>query len=574
MDVASLEALYDGPEAQAIFSRSVSKWRSVLLRARSLTSIPGSSLDLGRCLDHIPSLPDTIPRDARWIEGYSTWRNTEPLCHLATRTEQKRRIFLTKLHVTSLSLSSSPNFRVWDKNANNGIALLTLGWSYILSAALAERQGLPLVYCEATPSSHPSTTLDLSYASPAEQRWWRAITARGVGWSMANKISPWAIKVGDIGIEIQDGVESPQGPPSAREAACYLSRLCDAYGLGSQSSAALAAALTIPLNANASPFDPAEIELPIPTFATRAVCPPPTSIPSDFRLIGYLMTLSLCPWVMGPALWSVFWDPDVPCNFTGAWVLPIAAALSPVINQNRMDLLAKAFSSSAVAPLWLGLAICGRQTVVDSIYPSLAKLRDYPFFQPDINAAAWTGVAQSFLDCHQTRPCHDGMVSRADVWRLRHAYSQIYPDNEFSHTPPYGWPPFGQMRVTDVELEIRDHLAYSHNWIYSHWTWSLSGAVDYGFSVDARDACRLSKETTLSSAPARNVEIKGHEAIREISERATKAIFSWCCTQVEEGFGQTIVPRRFGPDRPLEIKKKSDPKEPQFIHAWLETITT
>ncbi|KAF9769962.1 hypothetical protein IL306_012542, partial [Fusarium sp. DS 682] len=94
-----------------------------------------------------------------------------------------------------------------------------------------------------------------------------------MGWLMADKrISPWAIKVGDIRIEIQDGVESPpQGPPSAREAACYLSRFCDAYDLGSQSSAALAAALTIPLHANAAPFDPAEIELPIPTLATHAM---------------------------------------------------------------------------------------------------------------------------------------------------------------------------------------------------------------------------------------------------------------------------------------------------------------
>ncbi|RMJ03351.1 hypothetical protein CDV36_015118 [Fusarium kuroshium] len=234
MDAASFEALYDGPAAQAIFSRSVSKWRSILIRARNLTSIPRSSLDLSRCLDRIPSLPDTIPRDAIWIEGYSVWRNIEPLCDLGIRTERSRRIFLIKLHVTSLLVSSSPNFCVWDKNANNGIALLTLGWSYILSAALAERQGLPLIYCQTTPLTCPSPTLDLSYASPLEREWWRAITARGVGWSMADKrISPWAIKVGDIGIEIQDVVENPQGPPSAREAACYLSRLCDAYGLGS-----------------------------------------------------------------------------------------------------------------------------------------------------------------------------------------------------------------------------------------------------------------------------------------------------------------------------------------------------
>ncbi|KAF4448112.1 hypothetical protein F53441_8428 [Fusarium austroafricanum] len=567
MDAASLEALYNGPETEVIFKRSLLKWRSVLIRARSLSSIPPSSLDLSRCLGHIPSLPDTIPRDSRWIEGYSTWRNIEPQCDLGTRTELPKKIFLTKRHLTSLSVSSLPNFQIWDKNANNGIALLTLGWSYILSAALGERQGLPLVYCQATPSSCPpscpSTTLDLRYASPAEQEWWRAITARGV-----DDIGI-EIKVGDIG----DGAEASQGPPSALEAACYLARLCDAYGLGSQASAALSAALTIPLHADVSCFDSSKIELPRPTFATHAICPPPTSIPTDFNLIGHLMTLSLSPWVMGPALWSVFWDPDVPCNTAGAWVLPIADALQPLINQDRMDLLAKGLSFTTVAPLWLGLAICGRQIITNCIYSSLAKLLDYPFFRPDIDAAAWTGTAQSFLDCHQTRPCHDGMVSRADVWRLRHSCSQLYEDNGFSYTPAYGWPPFGQMRVTDVELEIRDYLTCSHDWTYSHWTWSLSDAVDHGFSVDVRDS-RLPKETVLIRAPPHNSEMKAHEAIRKNSEKATKSVFWWCSNQVEKGFGQTIVPRRFGPDKPLEIKEGGESMDPKLIQAWLQTITT
>ena len=80
IEAASFDSLYDGPEAQAIFSRSVSKWQSVLARARLLYAIPRGSLDLSQCLDRIPSLPDTIPRDARWIEGWSTWSNSDTLC--------------------------------------------------------------------------------------------------------------------------------------------------------------------------------------------------------------------------------------------------------------------------------------------------------------------------------------------------------------------------------------------------------------------------------------------------------------------------------------------------------------
>lgn len=106
------------------------------------------------------------------------------------KTEQSRRIFLSKSEITNASLSPSSNFRVWDENANNGIALLTLGWSYILSAALAERQTISMAYCQASPSSSPWTVLDLDYASSKEKRWWKAIVAYGVGWSMVSHGSP------------------------------------------------------------------------------------------------------------------------------------------------------------------------------------------------------------------------------------------------------------------------------------------------------------------------------------------------------------------------------------------------
>ncbi|PFH55368.1 hypothetical protein XA68_12054 [Ophiocordyceps unilateralis] len=195
------------------------------------------------------------------------------------------------------------------------------------------------------------------------------------------------------------------------------------------------------------------------------------------------MTLSLCYWALGSSMWSVFWNADVPCNSVGPWIAPIAAVLEPIINDNDMELLAQILSLNNATPLWLGVALCGRRAIIHSILPSLIELQDYPHFRPSIDAAAWTGLAQSFMDYHQTRPVMDGTVSRADVWRLRHDCSdQYYPDTAFSYTPPYGWPPFGRMRVIDVELEIRRHLTCSHEWKYTYWTWSLSDLTDAGFS--------------------------------------------------------------------------------------------
>lgn len=217
------------------------------------------------------------------------------------------------------------------------------------------------------PSPHPGAILDLDYASIQEKRWWKSIVSLGTGWSMAGtRISLWAVSIDNIGVDVETGIDDDdKPPPTASEAACYLFRLCDAYDLGNQSSAALAAALTIPLHADISFFDPSEIELPQPTFATSATCSVSNRASAEFDLIDHLMTLSLSPWVIGPSLWSVFWDPEVPCNFAGYWLFPIAASLQPIINQNKMEVLAKAMSPTIAGPLWLGLAICGRGPAIN-----------------------------------------------------------------------------------------------------------------------------------------------------------------------------------------------------------------
>lgn len=92
-----------------------------------------------------------------------------------------------------------------------------------------------------------------------------------------------------------------------------------------------------------------------------------------------------------------------------------------------MELFAKTFSFSPMSPLWIGLALCGCRTVIRSILPSLGVLRDYPFFRPSVDAAAWTGVSQSFMDHHLPGISCNGLVPRADVWRIRHYFSNMYP---------------------------------------------------------------------------------------------------------------------------------------------------
>ncbi|RSL48010.1 hypothetical protein CEP54_013112 [Fusarium duplospermum] len=574
MDYTCEDSLYNGYDREAIFSRSTSHWQTILSGAKATKTIPSSSLDLTQCLDRIPCFPERIPSDVRFLKGFSTWFDSSSPCPVKERKEREQRLFLTKPHPTICSISPSSNFRVWEGKTNNGIALLTLSWAYIMGASLAERQGLLMEYSPLpdTPTEPASTVLNLGYASASEQRWWKAIVSSGRGWSVSgSKLSPWATVVQDLDISIAGNPESNQRPPRARQAAHYLSRFCEAYDLGSQCSAAFAAALTIPLHASINAFKPVHIELPKPSFTTYyGLAGSTRQLPTEFELIGYYVTLSICPWVLGPSLWSVFWSPGVPSNRVGAWIQPIADMLEPIIQHNDMELLARVMSFSPTSPLWLGLTICGRMAIIKCILPSLTKLHSYTFSRPFIDAAVWTGVAQSFMDIGPSGPSADGMVPRADVWRMRHDFSHLYSNETFSYTPPHGWPPFGSMRPEDIELEIRGHLACSHQWEYSHWTWSYSGETDAGLFSRGMRVHHSDRDLTAAETEG-NLEIRDVQAALEISRRATEATFWWCCDQVEQGFGGTIVPRRFGHDEALK-DKKVEVKDTRFVEAWLEAI--
>jgi hypothetical protein len=88
----------------------------------------------------------------------------------------------------------------------------------------------------------------------------------------------------------------------------------------------------------------AAIELPKPSFTIYyAHSESSRSVPTDFHLIDYYMTLSICPWVLGPSLWSIFWSPHVPFNRVGAWMAPIVDVLGPVIQNDDMELIAGMF---------------------------------------------------------------------------------------------------------------------------------------------------------------------------------------------------------------------------------------
>ena len=427
-------------------------------------------------------------------------------------------------------------------------------------------------YTKPTTLSSGSTKIDLDFASSHELAWWKALVGQGIGWSVeGGTITPWAVTVDTLAVEIAGEVHGSQRAPTAKQAAHYLGRVCDAFELGDQTTAALAAALTIPLHASTRPWGPVTIELPALSMTSRVASPNHSTLPSDFRYIDYYMTLSLCPWALGPALWSIFWEPDVPCNYAGAWIGPIAAFLEPIINDNDMELLAKVLSFTKIGPLWLGVTLCGRGAIVKSILPYLTELRDYPFTRPDIDAAAWTGISQSFIDERRSRFFCEEKISRADVWRLRHDRYTEYSNNGFLYTPPYGWPPFGEMRAEDVELEIRSHLRCSHDWQYTHWSWLPSHSTDAGYSKTNQHTSLAQEDSRLNGSMTQASFMETH-ILHDVSETATKAAFWWCCEQVEKGFGGALVPRRHGPDEILNSAESDSSVDTELVHQWLHAL--
>ncbi|EPE04310.1 hypothetical protein F503_01314 [Ophiostoma piceae UAMH 11346] len=521
-------------------------------------------------------------------------------CDRQTKQEAKESFSLRETDRILCTVSPSHGFANWDGTPHNGVALLILGWAYVFSASLAERQNLSIEYRAIPHSESPSPSqamVCLEYATPAERMWWKAVTAQGVAWSIAgNRGSPWTVHVKDIGLAIADASDDDGDgdgalpPPTARQAACYLARLCAVYRLGSQCPAALTAVVTFPLHASRSFRPTAPISLPLPrlpvrldTFdMSRVDCPPP----DEFSRLGYYMALSLSPRILGPSMWSIFWTPDVPCNLAGAWAQAAVSILKPILTDDvDMQLLAKVLSFTRAAPLWLGVALCGHGPVVKSILPYLTNLFAYPHTIPNMTAAAWTGLPTSFFDLSPRTPLVSRAVPRAQIWRLRHDFCAEYAEDQAFVKPPlHGWPPFGEMRIEDVELEIRDHVECEHRWAYQFWTWLLEDNItDSGFITRPSKPTQVRLLRPVTDA-SRQQEQEEEEELRPIpesdmdnihksSKRVTESIFQWSYTQVERGFGGTVVRRL--PSRAMEkahSPERSKHVNAAFIDAWREKI--
>ena len=532
---------------QQVFNSSTQYWNELVQRAH-LMSMERNTVQLDSLLHRLPSLPDDLTAQEK-VTGFATWQlSTECNCDLSVRHGETHQILLASPsnRPTLCFLSNRTVFDYKDAPLN-GVTLIFLAWSYILTMNLLERQGLAMEYSDHGPrtkANMSTSELYLGKSSTKELRWWRAITQPGQGWRPRGRYPPWTIafqSYADVTVtadEIDESDPRDSCPPSSQQAACFLEKFVSRYDLDAQSSLAFAMVLSLPLynQMNYSVWLP-----PISAFRHSFLSARTCSASKTghiFENISRFMTLSINPRFLSSALWGIFWEQDVDCNLVSAWCEPIIRATQPLIRSGNIEVLAHALALRRpnIATLWYGILATGSSKISQATLNFLKTLQPPVPSRPLAEVAAWTGSPQSFMDVRGFGPyLKDGQVERADVWRLRFECSSSEDENpSFTSQPLCAWQPFGAMYDSELELCIRPHIQCKrHEWTYLGWTWTDSPEVlDEGICSDLiateseGESRHTGPETLEAAEPFLCEDLRA-------SIGATGEIFRWGASEME-----------------------------------------
>ncbi|RAK95880.1 uncharacterized protein BO80DRAFT_449746 [Aspergillus ibericus CBS 121593] len=438
----------------------------------------------------------------------------------------------------------------------NYLAILTLGWCYILSARLLEIQGRggmmeyttskAAVYDQAAHET-AKHVIDIGEADDDTISWWLAILAPSNGWKGIVKqcddgdfLAPWSItrtSQQSLAIKWQRKTATPNFSPtpmSSSRAFDALSRFALMHNLGSQFHVALATAITVPThNCHGS-----TIQLPEPTLTgARCSATPAKFMPPEwvrlYQNLPYYITLSCNPETIISSLCGAFWEPGVPCNLVSPWLHPI---LIEVPEEKRIADLPGLYAEllaivcgirrPTISALWLGAVAGGLAPII---------LRRAKRGRPPLDPVAfpWTGSPQSFMDIAGTGPYFHGQrnekIWRADVWRLLHLPTTEEDDLSYNYPPRTPWEPCGKMEARDCALRVASHWnCPRHQLHYQHWSWEPENSpaiYDKGFSTR-----RVTMPTTpdIDRFRSEGVQQFPHRPLdQEASEEASLDIFHW-----------------------------------------------
>ena len=577
-------------------------WYGVVKAAvlQHLRGIPPESINPRKVLARVPPISRSLgaascfyfgasPSKALCVQASSTWAVTDDTdCGLAKKEKAIPSWVQIGTQAPIPCKFGGDSFCRWigatneRRNQSNYLAVLTLGWSYILSARLVETQGngSKMVYTNSVATSYyetgnrcaPTTSVDVSELDEDDAfRWWMAVLAPGQGWKAivsheedGEYLAPWSVSLEDthrITLKWQkgrptEGNKSNSSPPSSKKAFQFLSRFSLQHNLHSQFLVALATAMLFPTHN----YHGKIIQLPLPAEIAGLDDAPVRQILPEWNVVTeelpFYIALSCNPEVVISSLCGMFWEPNVPCNMVSPWLHPILyevpeareIAESPGFYHEILALICD-FRTPEITPLWLGAVASG---LTETVLTRVARGRP-PL---DANAFPWTGSPQSFMDIPGSGPYiyGDEKVRRRDAWRLLYLPPVVEDDLYYNSRPFSPWEPFGDTTAHNCVLRVRCHLHCTrHHLDYQYWNWELKdGSIVKEPGFMETKARVLPKVTNPNDELIPHIEFPQKTLIQEASEEASRDIFGWVTVN-----GEGVPPENVYNDPWLEDEDES-----------------
>lgn len=177
------------------------------------------------------------------------------------------------------------------------------------------------------------------------------------------------------------------------------------------------------------------------------------------RCLGRCITLSCCNEGIASLLCSQFFEPKVPCNLIGAHLSGVRKAVEPVVSDSDLFARLMVRRNPRISPLWLAATWSGKASkLLVNVWGGLPPI--------SVPMASWTGALQSFVQVG-----YHSISDRNDFIPRTREFSAIYLVHSDAGIPPTPSPPFGEIAMSDISLDIRRHLAHDHKPMQSTTYW-------------------------------------------------------------------------------------------------------
>lgn len=231
--------------------------------------------------------------------------------------------------------------------------------------------------------------------------------------------------------------------PNSFEAFNLLQSFCESNDIDKE---CIAAALALVLILPDTSFGP--IKLPPPTLKPNILFvqhPGNAYCGKLFKCLNRCITLSCIPEGITSLLCSVLFDPKVPCNLIGAYLLGITEAFEPAKSDPQKLARLMATRSLELSPLWSTAIWSGQATRILN-----CAMNGMP--PVSLPIASWTATMQSFVQAEYLAAAH-----QTDFIPRACEYSLIYLVSPPANMPLTPSPPFGETAGLNISLDVREH---------------------------------------------------------------------------------------------------------------------